>query len=238
MNATADGVPHTLPDSPHAPTSPFGLLRDRARVFQRIADGQDLVPVMVRCLATAGAGAAILGMALGSYAHSAAQILASTLKLPILLLGTALLCFPAFHVLQSWRAPRPMSLQRSLTLQSLSLAAVALVWGSLAPPILFLVGSTQHYRLTQSLAVLVCAFGGLVGLSVLLTGYRELCDPEQQRPSLGLLLYVLVFGAVGGQLAWILRPFVGSPALPFQLFRAPNPEDGNFFLALLDLLGW
>lgn len=41
--------------------------------------------------------------------------------------------------------------------------------------------------------------------------------------------WVLVFGLVGAQLGWILRPFIGSPNKPFQWFR---PRDSNFFEAV------
>ena len=34
-------------------------------------------------------------------------------------------------------------------------------------------------------------------------------------------------------MGWLLRPFVGSPDLPFQWFR---PGQGNFFLAVVDSL--
>jgi hypothetical protein len=41
------------------------------------------------------------------------------------------------------------------------------------------------------------------------------------RPASMLLLYIwiLLFGFVGTQLAWTLRPFFGSPGQPFELFR-------------------
>jgi hypothetical protein len=41
---------------------------------------------------------------------------------------------------------------------------------------------------------------------------------------------VLVFGFVGTQMAWSLRPFVGSPNLEFQFFRAD--QTGNLYQAV------
>ena len=41
---------------------------------------------------------------------------------------------------------------------------------------------------------------------------------------------------LGSQLSWILRPFIGSPALPVELFRK-TAFDGNFFEAVLHSLG-
>lgn len=54
-------------------------------------------------------------------------------------------------------------------------------------------------------------------------------QPVAAKPAnTGLLrVWGLVFAFVGTQLAWTLRPFVGSPDQPFQLFRAIN---GNFYV--------
>lgn len=42
--------------------------------------------------------------------------------------------------------------------------------------------------------------------------------------------WILIYGVVGAQMGWVLRPFVGAPALPFEWFR--NERDSNFFSAL------
>jgi len=42
-------------------------------------------------------------------------------------------------------------------------------------------------------------------------------------------IWVLVFGLVGAQMGWVLRPFIGDPNLPFQWFRS---REGNFFQAV------
>jgi hypothetical protein len=57
-----------------------------------------------------------------------------------------------------------------------------------------------------------------------------------ERPASMALLYIwiLLFGFVGTQLAWTLRPFFGSPAKPFELFR---DLDGTFYADVLRTLG-
>ena len=42
--------------------------------------------------------------------------------------------------------------------------------------------------------------------------------------------WVMVFGLVGAQMGWVLRPFIGSPDMPFTFFRA---RESNFFEAVL-----
>jgi hypothetical protein len=46
-------------------------------------------------------------------------------------------------------------------------------------------------------------------------------------------LWVIVFGLVGAQMGWVLRPFIGDPNLPFAVFRS---RESNFFLAILQKL--
>lgn len=41
--------------------------------------------------------------------------------------------------------------------------------------------------------------------------------------------WIIVFGLVGVQMAWVLRPFIGDPRQPFAWFR---PRSSNFFEAL------
>ncbi len=61
---------------------------------------------------------------------------------------------------------------------------------------------------------------------------------QQTRKRL-LQFWLVLYGLVGSQLGWTLRPFFGAPGEPFQLFR--NIE-GNFysqvFRTLFTLLGW
>jgi hypothetical protein len=45
--------------------------------------------------------------------------------------------------------------------------------------------------------------------------------------------WVIVFGLVGAQMGWVLRPFIGSPATPFQWFRE---RESNFFEAVLEIV--
>jgi hypothetical protein len=67
-------------------------------------------------------------------------------------------------------------------------------------------------------------------------GYRQPVParvaPAGQRPASMTLLYIwiLLFGFVGTQLAWTLRPFFGSRGLDFSFFRS---IEGNFYAEIL-----
>lgn len=47
-------------------------------------------------------------------------------------------------------------------------------------------------------------------------------------------IWVLVFGLVGAQMGWVLRPFIGDPSKPFDFFRA---RESNFFQDVLEKIG-
>lgn len=55
---------------------------------------------------------------------------------------------------------------------------------------------------------------------------------DQARRLLGV--WGLVYGVVGAQMGWLLRPFLGSPDAPFEWFRA---REDNFLVALLRTIG-
>jgi hypothetical protein len=70
-------------------------------------------------------------------------------------------------------------------------------------------------------------------------GGAKAAAPESvagERPASMTLLYIwiLLFGFVGTQLAWTLRPFFGNPAEPFELFR---DLDGTFYADILRTVG-
>jgi hypothetical protein len=53
------------------------------------------------------------------------------------------------------------------------------------------------------------------------------------RPRAILVLWFAIYGLVGAQMAWILRPFVGAPNLEFTFFRE---RGGNFVQAIAQAL--
>jgi hypothetical protein len=94
----------------------------------------------------------------------------------------------------------------------------------------------------QSDGSLVAAHGG-GGVAVLPMApaapglvIRPPLAPPPPRPASMTLLYIwiLLFGFVGTQLAWTLRPFFGSPDEPFQVFRH---LEGTFYEDIFRTIG-
>ncbi len=56
---------------------------------------------------------------------------------------------------------------------------------------------------------------------------------ERTAASKTFLVWVVIYALVGAQMGWILRPFIGRPDLPFQLFRG---REANFFVDVLRTL--
>ncbi|ADD41577.1 hypothetical protein [Stackebrandtia nassauensis] len=59
--------------------------------------------------------------------------------------------------------------------------------------------------------------------------------PAPRTGSVSLLYaWIVVFAFVGTQLAWTLRPFIGNPAEPFQVFRT---YEGNIYVDIFRTIG-
>jgi len=208
--AAATGTP--------APSVLLRSLRDDGS----LADGSTSMHTAQALMCCLG-GAALFGVALGSFGGSGAQMLAAGLKAPMLLLGTTALCLPAFHVMQLTRSPRPLPFSQALSIKAHALAATGLWWGALALPLLFLASTVQHYRLAQGLALAVGAVGGLVGLLRFRARLVAASGPAAGRMLTG---WFVLYGVVGAQLSWFMRPFLGAPGEPFELLRGLR---SNFF---------
>jgi len=57
---------------------------------------------------------------------------------------------------------------------------------------------------------------------------------ERTAASTTFMVWVVIYALVGAQMGWILRPFIGSPNLSFQLFRG---REANFFIDVFRTLG-
>lgn len=63
-----------------------------------------------------------------------------------------------------------------------------------------------------------------------LTGALERAGETTTLKAKGVFrIWTIVFALVGAQMSWVLRPFIGSPNLPFEWFRV---RESNFFIAV------
>jgi len=208
-----------------------GILRRRADFGEELKD-----PAAARAFARSatlwmiGLGA-FYGFTMGAYnlirAGTLWNAVTSMVKVPILLLATMALCFPALYVfgLAGGATLRASSLWAALT-GALLVTTVALV--ALSPIVYFFLTTIDNYHAVQYMHVAVWAFSGLLGMKFLRLTLKTL-DPAliaNQRLVAG---WILIFGLVGMQGAWMLRPFIGDPDVKFRAFRYIN---GNIFKEL------
>lgn len=193
----------------------------------------------ILCLGVILVGTALFGAAVGSW-RDPFQAAYTAIKFPLIILLTTL----GTGLLNAMLAPLlglNLSLRQSLLAVLLSFTIAAAILGASSPLIYFLVWNTPpllpggrgatsaHSLLLVSQTVVIAFAGGSANLR-LLQLLRELAGSRE----VALRVLVAWLGAnllLGSQLAWILRPFVGSPALPVEFLRK-DAFVGSFFESL------
>jgi hypothetical protein len=184
-------------------------------------------------------GAGLFGAAVGSW-RDPLQALYTAVKLPLILLATSL----GNGLLNAMLAPLlgvQLNLRQTLLAVLMSFTIAAAILGAFSPLIAFLIWNTpalvagaQTNASAHSLVLLcettVIAFAGVAANVRLLQLLRELAGSAIAARK---VLFAWLAGnlLLGSQLAWIMRPFVGSPGLPVQFLRA-NPFEGSFYESL------
>jgi hypothetical protein len=179
------------------------------------------------------------------------QAIASTVKIPLLFLSTLLVTFPSLYVFNALVGCR-LSFTATLRLLVAAIVVSLAVAASLGPILGFFTVSTKSYSFIVVLNVALLGVAGVIGLSFLLKTLRTLAaasvaeaameraaqateqgvsQPTDEQDSLGTAnfifrVWVVIFGLVGAQMGWVLRPFIGNPNSPFEWFRQ---RQGNFF---------
>jgi len=193
------------------------------------------------CIVIVVIGTAAFGGALGSW-RARDQALYTAIKLPLILLLTAL----GNGLLNGIVAPLlgiNLRLRQSLLAVLLSFTIAAAILGAFSPLLWFLlwnveplgtVAASPQSVTTHSFILvsetLMIAFAGIVANLRLA---RVLQDLSGSRVIARKVLFAWLAGnlLLGSQLAWILRPFVGSPTLAVQFLR-PDALHGSFFESL------
>ena len=200
-----------------------------AVAMRRLLRGE-AVPVGA-CVGLGIAGGALHGLALGASSGEPLIALYSALKVPLLLLCSCAITLPNFYVLH---AVLGLAADFRAACRGLwaAQAALAVALGSLAPLVVFaFVSSGNGYLLTVADGFLF-AVAAAVGQVVLSRHYEPLLrrDPRH-RITLASWALLYVFFAI--QLAWVLRPFLGTPGYPVEFLR-PNALDRSAYVVLIE----
>jgi hypothetical protein len=209
----------------------ISLLRDRKAFLQEIRQGERLQSKIISLLVCSSVCFALYGAILGLF-HSPAQALSSAIKLPSLYLLTLLICLPTLYIFNTFFGSNRSLAQHFVIVLSAASVISALLFG-FAPVSLFFLITTSHYQFFKLLNVAIFMLTGIIGVHFLYNGIQLISDedPDGQTIRTRILQFWLVlYGFVGSQLGWTLRPIFGSPNAPFELFRQMQ---GNIYLDIV-----
>jgi hypothetical protein len=168
------------------------------------------------------------------------QLLATMAKVPLLFLLTLVVTFPSLYVFSAL-VDSPLRWGATARLLLAAIVVDLALVASFGPITGFFTLSTESYPFMIVLNVLFFALGGIAGLLFLYRVLNRVLAPvpgkdgqAATRSKRIFLAWIFIYAAVGAQMGWILRPFIGSPNLPFSFFRA---RGSNFFEALLRTIG-
>ena len=187
------------------------------------------------CVAAILGGSGFYGATV-SWWHAPRQALFTAVKLPLLVFLTC----GANAVLNGMLAQvlgLALSFRQVTLTILLSFALASLILGGFSPIILFLLWNTPPlgtpstaYSVLLTTHIAVIAFAGVVA-NVRLLRLLEGLSGNVRTARVVLFCWLAGNLFLGSQLAWVLRPFVGSPGLPSEFLRA-HPLRGNFFQAV------
>lgn len=229
----------------------------RGELFHSTAAGAERVAVPIRIMVLCSLlFGAIYGVCMGVYGgmnrgwDGTLQLVASAVKVPLLFMLTLLVTFPSLYVFSSLLRSQ-LRMQETLRLLTGAIAVNLTVLASLGPVVAFFTLSTRSYPFMVLLNVLMFTVAGAVGLGFLVRMLRSVFAsgapvvapgageeegtrrPEPDRARWVFRVWLFIFAVVGAQMGWILRPFIGHPDLPFELFRE---QWSNFFAAVISML--
>jgi hypothetical protein len=206
------------------------LLRERKQFLEEIREGVKLKSKIFGLLISSTVFFAIYGAILGA-SSTWMQCLVSAIKLPALYLLTLIICFPTLYFFNVMFGSK-RTFEQYLVLLMTAMAMISILMFGFAPVSLFFLLSTSDYNFFLLLNVAIMAITGFLGVSFIYQGMHFLSeeDAEGKEIRLNILRFWLgLYGFVGTQLGWTLRPFFGSPGRAFELFRN---RESNFYLSV------
>lgn len=177
----------------------------------------------------------LYGIVMGSF-NGYLQSLVTAFKIPCLIMLSLLICFPALFVIQYMIGSTMTFFQMSNIILS-GFVVFSTIMLSFAPIVIFFMITSDNYAFLKLLHVAIFAFSGIFAVKTIVKGLTYSCEKKNVYPKVGMNIFVIwifIFAFVSSQLAWNLRPFVGSRDLPFEMFRT---RQGNFYIAVIQSIG-
>jgi uncharacterized membrane protein YqjE len=213
------------------------LLKDRQTFLGEIHKEIELTNKMSALLMGSFCCFSVYGAIVGSF-HSTQQAISSAIKLPALYLITLVVCLPALYIFNVLFGSKQTIAQHFTYILSAA-SVIALLLCGFAPVTLFFlitIMPEKDYSFFLLLNVAIFTLTGIFGVSFLYQAMNPKSHNEEDanvklRDNI-LRFWLCLYGFVGSQLGWTLRPFFGSPG-QFELFR---PREGNFLWGVWNAL--
>ena len=207
------------------------LLSDRDRFFEEVVEGTHLDRALRYTILTIVVFSGFFGFVAGMYSGPL-QALSAGVKLPFLFFATFVICFPAFYVVQVLVGSR-LRLTQVVVMVCASLALTSVLLAAFVPITAFFLITGANYYFQHLLNIALAMVAGIFGMVALHGGLSLVCEKRGVYPRKALTImrvWALLFGFVGVQLAWNLRPFLGDQNRPFRVF---GNYQGNFYAAVI-----
>ena len=211
------------------------LLRDRQAFFTEIEQKKSLDRKIASLLFSSSIFLALYGAIIGS-TNGALQMISSAFKLPALYLLTLIICLPTLYFFDViFGSKRTFNQYLALLMASMAMISVMLL--GFAPVTLFFRLSIDDFNFFRLLNVVVLALTGVIGVKFFYRSMLSLIEKETETAKNRYKLitaWLFLYGFVGSQLGWTLRPFFSAANTPFALFRE---IESNFYVEVIKIIG-
>lgn len=213
----------------------FKVFQNNDEFFEML-DHEDMIRKVVwKQLLVIALFSLIYGIIMGSY-NGLLQSIVTGIKIPSLILLSLIICFPALFVIQYMIGSTMTVYQMAVVIFS-GFIVFSTISLSFAPIVIFFMITSDNYSFLKLLHVGIFSFSGIFAIRTIIRGLSYSCEKKNIYPRLGMNIFkvwIVIFAFVSSQLAWNLRPFVGSRDLPFELFRN---RESNFYVAVIQSVG-
>ena len=201
----------------------------QAGTVRRILRAEDATPR--ECIAMMVLGAAAHGLALGAASGELRMAIYAAIKVPLLLCISSAVTIPNFYVLHAVLGLRD-DFPRACTNLFAAQAALALTLAATAPLFVFLALNTSDgYVLTVADGILFLL--AVTGAQIVLRRRYQPLIARDPRHRITLRSWTFLYAFFAIQLAWVLRPFLGTPGFAVEFLRDSALEQ-NAYVVLVD----
>ncbi len=208
------------------------ILRNRIFFFDEVRGSKKLREKIQAMFLSCFVFLAIYGFVMGM-SNSLPQAISSAIKLPILFLLTLIICTPSLHFFNILFGSK-QTMPQTITVILTAMTTTAVILVSFAPITFFFLTTSNEYQFFKLLNVVFFVIAGAMGIIFLRQGVTIISESDNNEGvgarRLIFSVWIILYGFVGTQMGWTLRPFFGDPGLPFEPFREVG---GNFYADII-----